>query len=891
MEQYVVNSSDIINLNKGEFTFFSLKKLENQGVNIARLPYSIRIILESALRNFDQKKITEDHILSLIKWAPNGERTKEIPFVASRVVLQDYTGVPLLADLAAMRECTEEYNIHPTLIEPLVPVDLVIDHSLQTNYTNRPDAVKLNMELEFSRNGERYEFMKWGGNAFDSFKVVPPGVGIVHQVNLEYLAKGILANNKICYPDTVIGTDSHTTMINGLGIVGWGVGGIEAESAMLGQPVYMLEPDVIGVHLHGKINSGITTTDIVLTLTEILRKENVVGKFVEYYGAGAKELSVPDRATIANMAPDYGATMGLFLVDEKTVDYYLQTGREAALVEDIKSYYQAQNLFDLDYSQIVYSKVINVDLSKIVPCISGPKRPQDRIELKNVKSKFTQLLATPIKEGGYDKKPSNHQGIVKDGDILIAGITSCTNTSNPGVLIAAGILAKKAVENGLKINPKIKTSIAPGSRAVTKYLEDSGLQQYLDQLGFYTAGYGCATCIGNVGDIDQESEKFIVDNNIIACAVLSGNRNFEARIHPNLRANFLMSPPLVVAFAIAGNININLDSEPLGKNFEGKEIFLKDIWPSSDEIDKLLSFAQNPETYKLIYNTQKNNLSLWNEIEAESSLTYAWKKQSTYVAKPPFLTNFSLEKTGHSDLFSAKTLAILGDSITTDHISPAGNIALDSPAGSYLKENGVNESDFNSFGARRGHHEVMLRGTFSNVRLKNLMLNGKEGGFTIDLLNNTISTIYDAAINYQKNNISTIIFAGKEYGTGSSRDWAAKGTNLLGVKAVIVESFERIHRSNLIGMGVLPCQFKPGTNAQSLKLTGHETFDLLNINNAIEKNEDLILVIHRNDNTVEKIPLLCRLDTEIEAEYFDNGGILPYMIRNIIETSKNKFKK
>jgi aconitate hydratase len=857
-----INLLDHISLKNQEVKFYSLPKLVKQGIDISHLPYSIRILLESALRNYDGKNITNKHIESLINWNPNGVKKSEIPFMPSRVVLQDSTGVPLLADLAAMRACASQNGVDPGLIEPLIPVDLIIDHSIQTQHTNIPNALKLNMDLEFSRNTERYEFIKWGGKAFKSFKVVPPGVGIIHQINLEYLAKGILIQNNICYPDTVIGTDSHTTMINGLGIIGWGVGGIEAEAAMLGLPMYMLIPEVIGVNLQGVINLGVTTTDVVLTLTEILRKENVVGKFVEYFGSGAKSLSAPDRVTIANMAPDYGATMGLFFVDQNTLDYYWQTGRDISLVKDIETYYKAQQLFDIDYHHIKYSKVIDVDLSKINPCISGPKRPQDRIELKNVRAVFTDLLKKPTKEGGYGKKSINNGDLVKEGDIIIAGITSCTNTSNPSVLIAAGLLAKKAVEKGLIVNKKIKTSITPGSRAVTKYLEKAGLQKYLDALGFYTAGYGCTTCVGGVGDINKEIEDDIIANDIIACAVLSGNRNFEARIHRYLRANFLMSPPLVVAFALAGNVNINLNDEPLGRDKDGEAVYLKDIWPTSGEIAQAVIFAQDPEIYKTIYSNQLENCAeLWGSIKEVDSLMYQWDEKSTYIAKPPFFDDFSLLNQPLTDILSARALAIFGDSITTDHISPASMIDLSSPAGKFLREKGINKEDFNNFGTRRGHHEVMLRGTFSNVRLRNLMLDEKEGGFTIEHCSKEhssnknmgkVNSIYDAAMNYKKQNIPTIIFAGKEYGTGSSRDWAAKGTYLLGVKAVIAQAFERIHRSNLIGMGVLPCQFKENISIQSLNLIGDEIFDLLYINEAIEKTKDLVLVIHKKEGEVKK---------------------------------------
>lgn len=877
--------------------FFSLPLLEkNCSTNISRLPVSLRIILESALRNYDGKKITKEHIQSIIDWKANAKRDNEIPFVVARIILQDYTGVPLLADLAAMRGVVKKMGINPDVIEPLVPVSLVIDHSVQTNYTRQESALTLNMQLEFQRNQERYKFMKWGASAFNKLEVVPPGVGIVHQVNLEYLSKGVFSNeNNVYYPDTVVGTDSHTTMINGIGIVGWGVGGIEAEAGMLGQPIYFLTPDVVGFHLHGKLRDGVTATDLVLTLTEILRKAKVVGKIVEYFGEGAKCLSAQDRATIANMAPDYGATMGFFPVDEKTIAYYEQTGRTKDEVEKIKNYFEAQKLFGISNNgECDYTQVIELDLNTVFPCVSGPKRPQDRINLSELKTTFEKLLSEPIVNNGYNLSALeigenasvlNQETKVSHGDILIAGITSCTNTSNPSVLVAAGILAKKACEKGLTVKPYIKTSLTPGSRVVTEYLKNAGLLDSLEKIGFSVAGYGCTTCIGNVGDLDKDIENSVVKNKMIVSAVLSGNRNFEARIHSNIRANFLMSPPLVVAFAIAGTVRINMDKDPLGHDKNGNSVFLKDIWPTSKEIEDALLFAKDSKNYKVLYENLNKDNKLWENIASTELAIYEWDANSTYVAEPPFFDEFSMHAKKTINILNARALAILGDSITTDHISPAGSINAKSPAGEYLQNHGVSPKDFNSFGARRGHHEVMLRGTFSNVRIKNKMVPDIEGGYTYCKKNNEVMSIYDAAMLYQKNNIPTIIFAGEEYGTGSSRDWAAKGTQLLGVKAVVAKSFERIHRSNLIGMGVLPCQFKNDQDANSLNITGDEVFDILGLEK-LDVNKEIILVIKNNQgHDTHEVPLILRLDTEIEIDYFNQGGILPYVLRQIINSN------
>lgn len=865
--------------------YYDITKLQQTtNANIDRLPVCLRIVLESLLRHHDGHVVTDEHITALANWQAKGERTQEIPFSVSRVILQDYTGVPLLVDLAAMRDAATAANIDPKKIEPLVPVSLVVDHSVQTNVTGSVDALVKNMELEFRRNKERYQFLKWGMQAFNNFDVIPPGIGIIHQVNLEHLATGIHEKDNIVYPDTMVGTDSHTTMINGIGAVGWGVGGIEAEAAMLGQPIYMLMPDVVGVHLHGKLAEGATATDLVLSITELLRNTNVVGKFVEFYGEGAARLSVPDRATIANMAPDYGATMGFFGIDQATLDYFTATGRDPALIESVKEYYQAQGLFGIPTKdQCDYTQVLALDLSTVDSCVAGPKRPQDRIELKDIKPQFTELLSKPLTESGYAKsKPALDDSFdIKDGDVLIAAITSCTNTSNPMVLLAAGLLAQNAVAKGLSVAKNIKTSLAPGSRVVTDYLRDADLLKHLEQLGFTIAGYGCTTCIGNSGELDPQIEQYINDNDIVAASVLSGNRNFEARVHPNIRANFLMSPPLVVAFAIAGTVCIDLRSEPLGTDQDGNPVFLKDIWPSLPEIKELLHFAMDPAHYKQRYGNVNDDAPMWQGIESVKGDVYQWDDSSTYVANPPFFNDFGAQPKAVSNIKSARALAILSDSVTTDHISPAGSIAADSPAGKYLIDHGVQEGNFNSYGARRGNHEVMMRGTFSNKRIKNAMVPGVEGGVTVHHPSGEQLSIYDAGMRYIEQGTPSIVFAGTEYGTGSSRDWAAKGTRLLGAHAVVAKSFERIHRSNLIGMGVLPCQFQSGTDAESLNLAGNETFDIIGLEQGISPKQALTLVIHYENGETKEVPIIARLDTPIEVSYYQNDGILPFMLRNI----------
>ena len=880
--------------------FYSLPALQKKlDINIDRLPVSIRVVLESVLRNCDGKKVTEEHVKQLAKWKPKAERTNEIPFVVARVVLQDFTGVPLLADLAAMRGVASKMSKNPKNIEPLVPVDLVVDHSVQIDHFREKGALDLNMKLEFQRNNERYQFMKWGMQAFDTFGVVPPGFGIVHQVNLEYLARGVHHKEGVYYPDTLVGTDSHTTMINGIGVVGWGVGGIEAEAGMLGQPVYFLTPDVVGVNLTGILREGVTATDLVLTITELLRKQKVVGKFVEFFGEGTSTLSLTDRATIANMAPEYGATMGFFPVDEATIEYFHGTGRSKAEIDAFESYFKAQKLFGIPkVGDIDYSSVVELDLTTVAPSLAGPKRPQDRIEIGNVKATFSDLFSKPVSDNGFNKKAEDldadyttSDGVnVKNGDVLIAAITSCTNTSNPSVLLAAGLLAKKAVAAGLTVAPHIKTSLAPGSRVVTKYLEAAGLLPYLEQLGFGVTAYGCTTCIGNAGDLTPAMNEAIVKNDIVASAVLSGNRNFEARIHPNIRSNFLASPPLVVAYAIAGNVTRDLMTEPVGKGKNGRDIYLGDIWPTSAEISKLMKYAMNAKTFKSNYADVKGAPGkLWEDIKGVATgEIYNWPK-STYIAEPPFFQDFTMEpKAAATGIANARALGVFGDSITTDHISPAGSIKESSPAGKWLLANGVLKADFNSYGSRRGNHEIMMRGTFANVRIKNLMIPAKpdgsrvEGGETIFQPSGEAMSIYDAAMKYIHDGVPTMIFAGEEYGTGSSRDWAAKGTQLLGVKAVVARSFERIHRSNLVGMGVLPLQFLGNDSIESLGITGNESFDLLGIEHSIKPQQEVTLVIKRANGQTQQAKLLLRIDTPIEVDYYRHGGILPFVLRQLL---------
>jgi aconitate hydratase len=871
-------------------SFYSLPALEKAGFNVKKLPVSIRLVLESLLRNCDGKRVAEPAIRALATWAAKAERTEEIPFVVARIVLQDFTGVPLLVDLAAMRAAVTKLGKNPKIIEPLVPVDLVVDHSVQVDFAGSGDALAKNLELEFSRNRERYQFLKWGMQAFDTFKVVPPGIGIVHQVNLEYLAKGVLSAGGVYYPDTLVGTDSHTTMINGLGIVGWGVGGIEAEAGMLGQPVYFLTPDVVGVYLTGALKEGVTATDLALTLTQQLRKAKVVGKFVEFYGPGAAALPVVDRAMIANMAPEYGATMGFFPIDAECSNYLRATGRDEKQVATYEAYYKAQGLWGIPQKgEIEYSTDLALDLSTVGPSVAGPKRPQDRIELSKMKQEFISAFSKPVTENGFGKKAEEFSTVTAEvggtklghGSVLIAAITSCTNTSNPSVMLAAGLLAKKAVAKGLKVNPLVKSSLAPGSRVVTDYLEKTGLAPYLDQLGFQTVGYGCTTCIGNSGPLSAPIEEAVVKNDLVAASVLSGNRNFEARVHQNIKSNFLMSPPLVVAFALAGRVDLDLSTEPLGHDQSGAPVFLKDIWPSLQEVRDQMQAALKPEVFRRLYTNFAEQNPKWNEIPSTAGNVYAFDVKSTYIQEPPFFTNFSLTPGAIKPITGARALGIFGDSVTTDHISPAGAIKKSSPAGKFLLDNGVTFEDFNSYGSRRGNDRIMTRGTFANVRIKNLMLGGEEGGNTLGA-DGVKTSIYDASMAYQKAGTPLIILAGQEYGTGSSRDWAAKGTNLLGVKVVVAQSFERIHRSNLVGMGVLPLQFKDGTTAQTLKLDGTETYDVVGLDGSIKPQQDLTLKITRKNGAIENVLVRCRIDTPIEIDYYQHGGILPYVLRQIV---------
>jgi aconitate hydratase A / 2-methylisocitrate dehydratase len=930
-------------------SFYSLPRLEKEGIGpVSRLPVSIRVVLESLLRNVDGRRLRESDVTELANWQPDAERTAEIPFVVARIVLQDFTGVPLLVDLAAMRSAVARMGKNPSVIEPLVPVALVVDHSIQVDYWATADALRLNMEIEFKRNRARYEFLKWGTQAFRGFDVVPPGVGIVHQVNMERLALGVVEKDGVYFPDTLVGTDSHTTMINSMGIVGWGVGGIEAEAGMLGQPVYFLTPDVVGVHMTGRLAEGVTATDLALHVTQLLRAAKVVGKFVEFHGEGAASLPVTDRAPIANMAPEYGATMGYFPVDEETCRYLTATGRPDEHVAAFRGYYQAQGLFGMPRAgELSYSQVIDLDLASVEPSVSGPRRPQDRIPLPDLGRVFRELLSKPASDGGYGKLPDDvarrfptrigvpgttpenpllggglqEQGPVLagktdtnpateiemvnnrpaptrveeipeehlppasvdlgHGDVLIAAITSCTNTSNPALMIGAALLAKKAVERGLNVPPYVKASFAPGSRVVTDYLQRSGLQTYLDQLGFHLVGYGCTTCIGNSGPLDPRVEEAVTAHDLVAASVLSGNRNFEARIQQSIKANFLMSPPLVVAFALAGRVDLDLTRDPIGGNGGGK-VYLRDIWPTSEEVRAAARSATEPDSYRRLYGRAAEENPLWNEIPVATGEVYAWDESSTYIQEPPFFEKFSMSPGDVCDVKSARALAIFGDFVTTDHISPAGAIKKTSPAGLYLQERGVAPEDFNSYGSRRGNDRVMTRGTFANVRIRNLMVPEVEGGVTVYQPHGERMSIYDAAIKYQAARIPLLVFAGQEYGSGSSRDWAAKGTRLLGVCAVIAQSFERIHRSNLVGMGVLPCQFPDGTSARSLRLDGTEVFDVTGVEAGARPRGTVTLTIRRTDGTVEQVPLRTRIDTSIESDYYRHGGILPYVLRLLV---------
>ncbi|QJE96797.1 aconitate hydratase [Luteolibacter luteus] len=939
-----------------EGKFYSLPALAEQGFpNLSKLPVSIRIVLESVLRCVDGRKVTEKDVANLANYNAKTPGEYEIPFTVARIVLQDFTGVPLLVDVAAMRDAAVKRGAAPEKIEPLVPVDLVVDHSVQVDFAGSQLSLDRNMAIEFIRNRERYEFLKWGQQAFETFSVVPPGIGIVHQVNLEFLAKGVLEKGGVFYPDTLVGTDSHTTMINGLGVVGWGVGGIEAEAGMLGQPVTFLVPEVVGVYLHGDLKEGVTATDLTLRITQLLRKHGVVGKFVEFHGPGAKALSLPDRGTIANMAPEYGATMGFFPVDEETIAYMRGTGRSEELCTTVENYYKAQGLFGIpDKGECEYTDLLELDLSTIVPSVAGPKRPQDRIDVAALRESFDTLFSAPVSAGGFglpaearEKRvtlsmrekagvsvdsllatdgnhkpfeggPRNEVEMVANrptpdsvdpdlfpdgpvdlelahGSILIAAITSCTNTSNPSVMIAAGLVAKKANALGLTVAPYVKTSLAPGSRVVTDYFEATGLQKELDQLGFQTVGYGCTTCIGNSGPLHPSIEGAIKEGDLVCASVLSGNRNFEARVHGSIKANFLMSPPLVVAYALAGRVDLDLSTEPIGNDKAGNPVFLKDVWPSHEEVKEQLAAALKPAVYQKLYGDLDSANPKWKEISGTTGATYSWDEKSTYIQSPPFFEGGATEV---GDLLNARPLGIFGDSVTTDHISPAGSIKATSPAGKYLLENGVEKAEFNSYGARRGNDRVMTRGTFANVRIKNLMCPGIEGGYTqyfgekeVSAPDATIEAvagakptfIYDASMAYQADGTKLIIIGGEDYGMGSSRDWAAKGTRLLGVSAVVTKSFERIHRSNLIGMGVLPLNFINKDDYDKVKGLADARFDITGIGGELKPMQDALLIAHLPDHSRIEIPLKVRLDTPAEVDYYLAGGILPYVLDQILE--------
>ncbi len=943
----LANPFNTLDALSGGLHYYSLPALKEKiGDRIDKLPISIRIMLESLLRNCDGKRVKEEDVLRLANWNAKKPDEGDVPFVVSRVLLQDFTGVPLLVDLAAMRDAATQQHLDAGKIEPIVPVDLIIDHSVQVDRSGTPDAFLFNLEIEFNRNIERYEFLNWGEHAFKTFKVVPPGIGICHQVNLEHIATVVMEKKGVAYFDTLVGTDSHTTMVNGLGVLGWGVGGIEAEAAMLGQPYFFQTPQVIGVHLEGELQDGVTATDLTLRITELLRKENVVGKFVEYFGSGAASLTVADRATIGNMSPEYGATCGFFPIDEKTLDYLRLTGRDEKSVQLVKEYLKAQEMFGIPRKgEIEYTKVIELDLATVKPCVAGPKRPQDRINIAELKQKFQHLITAPISEGGYGKngeekskkvplhtegnfhperahitggKPSletkvhernevemvlnrpitnevinpgytqHHSSdmILDHGSVVIAAITSCTNTSNPSVMLAAGLLAKKAVEKGLKVNPRVKTSLAPGSRVVTDYLERTGLQKYLDALGFQLVAYGCTTCIGNSGPLDEVIEKAIKQNDLIVASVLSGNRNFEARIHGSVKANFLMSPPLVVAFALSGKVNIDMKNEPLGMGKDGKPVFLKDIWPTSQEILEATMRGLHPEMFKKRYAHVLEENPLWMKIKVKKGTQYAWDPKSTYIQKPPYFEGFSTELPKRKELKGMRPLAFFGDSITTDHISPAGAFSINTPAGKYLSSLGVKEEDFNSYGSRRGNHHVMMRGTFANVRIRNKMVEGKEGGFTKLMPEEEEMTIFEACETYAQRKVPLIVFAGKDYGMGSSRDWAAKGPALLGVRVVVAKSLERIHRSNLVGMGILPLQFKENEGLETLDLTGEEVFTILGLEKEIKPHQEATLEIQRPKGVISHIKLIVRLDTQIDIDYYNHGGILPYVLRHILALLK-----
>ena len=875
-----------ITVNNKEYNYYSLNEAEKNGLEgINKLPKSLKVLLENLLRYEDDLSVTKSQIEAIKNWLKTKKSKTEIAYRPARVLLQDYTGIPAVADLAAMREAVKEKNKDPNTINPLSAVDLVIDHSVQVDQSAKADSFEKNVDIEFERNGERYSFLKWGQQAFDNFRIVPPGTGICHQVNLEYLSKVVWSEEfkgeKYLFPDTLVGTDSHTTMVNGLSVLGWGVGGIEAEAGMLGQPISMLIPEVIGFEMKNKMPEGTTATDLVLTVVKMLRDKGVVGKFVEFYGEGLKNLTLADRATIANMAPEYGATCGFFPIDEETLKYLKFSGRDQQTVDIVENYAKEQGLWASN--EIEFTDIISLDMSTVVPTISGPKRPQDKVLLTDAPSSFQKVLqeATNKNEKSISKV-SNTDYEIKDGSILIAAITSCTNTSNPNVLIGAGLLAKKAIEKGLQVKPWVKTSLAPGSQVVTDYLAKAGLNTYLDQLGFNLVGYGCTTCIGNSGPLPENIVEAIQKENIYAVSVLSGNRNFEGRISPHIKANYLASPPLVVAYAIAGHMEVDLYKDPLGKDKEGKDVFLKDIWPSNKEIEETLKDSLNADMFIQRYSNVSEGPTQWQKIKTDKSSIYNWDEGSTYVKKPPFFDSLPDKPEGFKEIKDARPLLILGDMVTTDHISPAGSIQKDSPTGEYFMEHQILPKDYNSYGSRRGNHEVMMRGTFANIRIRNEMAPGTEGGFTKLYPEEKVLPVYDAVVEYKKRGTDLVVIGGKEYGTGSSRDWAAKGTKLLGIKAVIAESFERIHRSNLIGMGILPLQFIEDVNRKNLKLIGSELISILNIEKGVNPSDEVTVEIKYASGEIKKIKTLCRIDTKNELEYYKNGGILQYVLRNMI---------
>ena len=885
------NSSDLISKQilqtpSGNYTYYPIKSVQNAGLmDIDKTPYSIRVLLENVIRNADGGPATEDHIKLVSSWRPNNKPSSEFPYMPGRVLLQDFTGVPVAVDIAAMRDAVSELGGDASIINPIVRSDMVIDHSVQVDHFSTPNALNLNIEMEFDRNTERYQLLKWAQNAFDNFKIVPPGTGIVHQVNLEYLAEVVLSEDDVVNPlaflDTCVGTDSHTTMVNGLGVLGWGVGGIEAEAVMLGQPYYMVVPEVVGVKLTGTLPNGSTATDLVLSIVEMLRSVGVVEKFVEFYGPGLKELTLADRATIANMAPEYGATCGFFPVDHQTLRYLKDTGREQSVVDLVEEYSKENNFYYDETSEPEYSTQLDFDISKVIPSMAGPKRPQDKISLENISENFSDSFSD---SSGRTHTIEINDEKVEFGDaaVAIAAITSCTNTSNPSVMVGAGLLARNARQKGLARKPWVKSSLAPGSTVVTRYLESAGLNQDLDYLGFNTVGYGCTTCIGNSGPLPQPVAEVVSDNDLTVAAVLSGNRNFEGRVHPQVKANYLASPMLVVAYALAGRVDVNLIEDPIGHDKSGAEVFLKDIWPSQEDIATTISSCLTPEMFQEQYNEVVNGPKEWQELETSSSLNFSWEKESTYIQKPPYFDNFSENPSERSEIADARVLVYLEDSVTTDHISPAGSIPPSAPAGQFLLGNDVPRREYNSFGSRRGNHDVMVRGTFANIRLRNRLTPEMEGDWTIHQPSEEVMRIYDASEKYRSEEVPLIILAGKEYGTGSSRDWAAKGPMLLGVRAVIAESFERIHRSNLIGMGVLPLVFTDGQSATSLGLDGTETYDLLGVANSVTPSSTIEITATSKSGNVTKFNVLARIDTEIENEYYRHGGLLPYVLRQMM---------